>query len=678
MASDLVDPGGFDLVRLGPTRAVARMNGHFVAPAGASRCTRNGLDYERFGFTVVAAFTRGSRDVDLEYHLRNECSDGAVSGDGNALTDDAIAILGSSFELPLALGSSTHFHGSAGALGSSTAGFSGTTRVEQARGGGTPWAQIARVRRNGTPIETTTALDDPLIAIADTNVVVGATMPWMRWREPQALGLANTTLSLAVVGENLVVGEGKGIWGTATLHLRPRAQVATPTTYLQALRAPLRARVERGLLVRAPRGVVDAARMFAPLGTDTPSTFKADYLLALETIHQQTVTAGGQWDRAKTYGSQLWPETQYDEFAIDNPDPFSNFVPPNYWMPVATEAMEYLRSGDPKWLWEFSLPQTWLQLSSAYLNLGDQTHSNRNGLAVNSGGGGEGHWHRSNFGSDEYTYNLGFDVVYATRPNQPQLDRINRTGQTVVDRYSIPWANQALREQWVNQVDVNRGAIQHFVMLANCAEFSPGARGQACHARLQELLTELSADNLQAGLFCVGDIPSATTCTLPQQFMSNALFYHFFHRMYLAYGNVGGPGLRRALVDGPRHYATYGIDRLPDGISLDPNGVFAASMSCDLSAGGTEVVSCTRTTDADGNVSVFDPVRPHTLTLLLLAHDLDPTVDLCGLTRTALDALDPETRWQQWYNVGSGWWKGSAQMLVGATVGVGVYETCTP
>src|SRR5690606_2762482 len=129
------DPGGFDLVRLGPTRAVARMNGHFVAPGGASRCTRNGLDYERFGFTGVAAFTRGSRDVDLEYHLRNECSDGAVSGDGNALTDDAIAILGSSFELSLALGSSTHFHGGASALGSSTAGFSGTTRVEQARGG---------------------------------------------------------------------------------------------------------------------------------------------------------------------------------------------------------------------------------------------------------------------------------------------------------------------------------------------------------------------------------------------------------------------------------------------------------------------------------------------------------------------------------------------------------------
>ena len=66
----------------------------------------------------------------------------------------------------------------------------------------------------------------------------------------------------------------------------------------------------------------------------------------------------------------------------------------NYWNPSGAELLEFLRSGDPKWVWDFALPQSWLQMFSAYLNVGSQTHSSLNGLAVNSGGTGEGQWHR--------------------------------------------------------------------------------------------------------------------------------------------------------------------------------------------------------------------------------------------------------------------------------------------
>jgi hypothetical protein len=427
--------------------------------------------------------------------------------------------------------------------------------------------------------------------------------------------------------------------------------------------------------VRATRPFVDGARLFAPLGTNSPSALTADALATLAAIHEQTVAAGGQWDRAKTFGSQLWPETQFDEFGIDNPDPFQNFIATNYWQPVHAEVMEYLRSGEPRWFWDFSGPQMWLQLFTAYLNLGDRTHSNRNGVAVNSGGGGEGHWHRSNFGSDDYTYALGFDVAYATRPSQALLDRIARAGQTLVDRYDVPWAQQAQRDPFVNAVDITRGAIQHFTLLANCAELVPGAQGQACHDRLIEVLTELAADNLSAGVFCVGDLPHPTLCSTGQQFMTNALFYHFFHRMVLMYGDVGGQ-LRRALVEGPWWYYQVGIDRLADGVSIDPNGVMAAGMTCTLTNGRQDVATCQRATDGDGNVSVFDPIRPSSLFLLLLAHDLDPGIELCAVARAGLEALDPASRWEAWTSTGSGWWKGSAQMMQGATVGIGAYERC--
>lgn len=671
----VLDPGGFLVARAGPAQAVVRWNGHFVAPGGLSRCTRGGLDYERFGFTVEMRFARGSRDVGLDVHLRNECSDGASSGDGNLLTDDAVAVLEAGFSLPLTIGPVMHLHGGAGAIGTSPPAFAGTTRVAQRRGGGTPWVRRAEASRDAALLESAEAFQRPVVGVSDGVVLAALTMPWMRWREPQALVATASVLRLEVIGENLIVGEGKGVWGAGLLHLAPVG--AGAAAQLAGARERLGVQLERGLLVRPTRPFIDGARLFAPLGSNSPSAMTADYLATLEAIHQQTVAPGGQWDRAKTFGSQLWPETQFDEFGVDNPEPFQNFVSTNYWQPVHAEVMEYLRSGEPRWFWDFSGPQMWLQLFSAYLNLGDRTHSNRNGVAVNSGGGGEGHWHRSNFGSDDYTYALGFDVAYATRPSQALLDRIARTGQTLVDRYDVPWAQQATRDPFVNTIDITRGTVQHFTLLANCAELVPGPQGEACHARLLEILTELAADNLSAGVFCEGDVPHPTMCGTGQQFMTNALFYHFFHRMYLMYGDVGGR-LLRALVEGPWWYYQAGIDRLGDGVSIDPNGVMAAGMTCTLTNGRQDIASCQRATDGDGNVSVLNPIRPSSLFLLLLAHDLDPTIELCAVARAGLEALDPASRWAAWITTGSGWWKGSAQMLQGATVGVGVYETCGP
>ena len=78
---------------------------------------------------------------------------------------------------------------------------------------------------------------------------------------------------------------------------------------------------------------------------DTSSPVKSAYLATIEDLHDQTVRPGGQWDRAKTYGSQLWPDVQWDLYLIDNDDPYENSGAMNYWNPSGAELLEFLRSG---------------------------------------------------------------------------------------------------------------------------------------------------------------------------------------------------------------------------------------------------------------------------------------------------------------------------------------------
>ena len=60
----------------GPVRARVVMTGRFIDPTGTSLCTTAGVPpYAPFGFTATLTWTRASRDVELEWILRNECSD---------------------------------------------------------------------------------------------------------------------------------------------------------------------------------------------------------------------------------------------------------------------------------------------------------------------------------------------------------------------------------------------------------------------------------------------------------------------------------------------------------------------------------------------------------------------------------------------------------------------------
>ncbi len=668
-----VDAGGFSVVEAGPVKVTAALRGHFSAAGGTSRCTRDGLDYERFGYTLLVSFLRASRDVRLQFHVRNECSDGW----GGDWTDDAVTISQASLEFPFILASPTSHFAGAGAVASSPAGFRGLTRVEQRKGAGVPWTRRARIRLDAVEQESAELFSRPLVAVSDATFAVAAQIPWMRFREPQAITVDDTTVSLRFISEGLIVGEGKGIWNFARLSLFPvpPGGAGALAARLESVRVEGAAELERGLLVRASREHVNRSRVFASVGTDAPSAVKTAYLAEINDLHDDTVLAGGQWDRAKPFGSQLWPEVQSDGAAITNPTPFDHQSAMNYWNPSGAELYEFLRAGDPKWVWDFAMPQSWLQMFTAYLNVGDEDHSNRNGLAVNSGGSGEGQWHRSAYGSDDYSYNMGQPLAYVLRPTAPHLDRFRQAGRALVGRYDVPQAQQGDREQWVSQVDVTRQVIQHFEMLANCAEFVPGADGDACRARLGEVVTELAQENLAPGMMCQGDIPSATTCGQPQQFMQNALMYLFFHRYLLNWGDAAGL-LRRALVNGPVHHYNFGVGKLADGVSIDVASGWAAGLECDLTNGGSEVATCVPALDSDNNFFMYNPTKPQTAALLLMAHDLEPSIGFCQIVKNAYDTMNLAGLWSDFNGDDAGWWKGAAQMMQATVFGVGLYDVC--
>ena len=717
-----VDTGGFEIVESGPVRVVVVQRGHFVDAAGdTSRCTAAGLDYEALGYTAVFAFERASRDLRLELQVRNECSD----GQGTNWTDDTVTVREASWRFPFPLVAQVAWAGGDGPLSASSPGFAGTTEVAQRRGTGTAplfedWTRRARARRGAVDLEVAELFVRPLVALSDPTLTVAATMPWLRYREPQALRLDGTTLSLRLVSEDLRIGEGKGIWGLARVSLTPTALATAGQSldeFLEIRRDAMRVELERGLLLWPGRGAVDAARILPPLGDGAPHTARNAYLSWLDTLHDETVRPGGQWDRNKTYGSQYWPDTgANDPFGVDVDFPNQSTAGMNYWDPAGVEALEFLATGEPRWLWGLALPVYWTQAFAAYLNTGFTSASNRNGLAVESGGPGcaptgsppfvspctadgtgGGHWHRSGGGSDDYTYAMSLELGYALRPSVALRDRFAQAGQTVVDRYD-PATPELDREMFVDVIGPYRQVVQHFEMLANCAEFVPGALGEACHDRLLEVVGELARDNLAAGILCAGTQangeilgpPAAlpSQCGTPAQFQQNALLYAFLHRFYAHHRHAADAAtqttiarVRRALVEAPAVLYDQGLELDAAGVPV-PFGDWAAALDCQLGNGGTTVTSCVPASDGDG-IYQYSHNQPATVALLFQAHELDPSLDFCGIARAAYD--DPALtggpgEGGAFGGVGhfieAGWWKGVAQMMQGVTFGLGGYDVC--
>ena len=236
----------FEITETSPVKATFLAEGGWSDQSGASICnTFNDFyvqPYESFTYSLALTFFRGRSDFKVQYHVRNQCS----NGDGSSWIDQSFLINKASYSLDFSAGiaatpSSSHFYGGPSNTNVSSGLSSGgtvTTIVEQRRGnGGNQWRN-SRVTHRSTTLSDDNVYSAPIIAVSNENYLVGTTLAYMQYREPQALRIEGSVVSIDVISEQQRVGEGKGIWNHAMYFIR-NVMNSDITTELQSIRWPL-------------------------------------------------------------------------------------------------------------------------------------------------------------------------------------------------------------------------------------------------------------------------------------------------------------------------------------------------------------------------------------------------------------------------------------------------------
>ena len=685
-----VDPQGFAVERGGPVSAVVVSRGHFVG--GTSEC---GADPS---YTVRMTFVRGSPDIRMALDFVNECGDGFNAGvdpNGAQWFDSVYGVNELAWVWPFAgfnMAQTTHV-ATSGAAVQQVPAHPGITRVAQLKGavnnpGNTPWRQ-AEVSVNGTALESMEQLPAPLVALWNGQMAASIQMPWMRFREPQALVATGTTLEMHFIHEPFLVGEAQGIWGTG--HLRLTQDDLSLAEPVRALATAGMARLERGLLVHAPVTYTNLTGVFPPLPTNPSAPAYVGYVSLLNNIHDATVADDGQWSNNKNYGLTSWPDVQFDQWPqmLDSPEDFT--PESNYWSPTQSELLQWFVDGDPRWVWEFSWPQEQTQLKTNYYNLGtrnEQPNNIRGGFVAAVGAAGEGYRYRAGYGSDDYTYNQGSDEAYLVRPDGSMLERFHAAADTFIRRYNIPAAQEDQREQYVSQLVVARQVIQHVNGLRYAAAY--GAADNMAREKLEEVMREYARDNLLNGTFCEDDAAAVNTSACG--FASSGLFHYasLWHDTFWSYSHSAGQGtpqaatIRTALARTAQMIHQLGLPRSGGQITVD--APFANSYTCDFQAGGLPSTQCQAFTcngfvSADdcfdvGGEPLYDHAKAQTLALTLLGQLEDPTLGACADAAPALAQALELGEMDDYYGAGGGWWKGAGLAMHNVVHGVGMLEVC--
>jgi hypothetical protein len=680
-----VDRVRWQLPGAGGVHARVHIDGHFEAPGDVDRCPGDGSAL-RFPWSLTLGVARGVPALDIEAQFGNACGIPQSAPDADLAQLDF-----AQFGWPLAQGTSAQQVGWVATDGAFVAAAPGSPvrrMVAQRRGGGTPWQRRAEATEDGVVRESAVVFANPAVAVqrplaAGQLALAAAVLPWMRYREPQALEIDSGRIALRFVHEPVRVGKAKSLWQLARVQFDVAAPAAAASRLL-ALRDAANRAAARGLLPRALPADLDAAAVLPPQsgGLDEPLGVAYRQYLALK--HDATIgdepcvdAAGGigsQWTCSRTFGAQLWPDIPFNEqfgFA-ENPTPALNEGKLNYWDPVQIELTEFLRAGDPRWAWDFALPQSWLMAYSAYYNFGPWPNaagatSNIAGHSFGSGGTGDGLWHRGDSGSADYTYNRHQTLAYLLRPRPAHHDRLHAAGVAAGLRFTDTPGDDT---SWAA---IGRLNLQYLDSLSRCAQFVEGAAGVACDARLREVLVPLIRRSLSAGLMCERKLVPGSTCFLGQFFMLYAWYYPVLERLALDYGHTLDPAdaalLHQALVRTPAQVLA-GLPR--NGAMVDVDAVWPNALQCQL--GGVDfgsVQSCTAIPDPDN----LTQNKPATLSLLLRGHARDGTLGLCAAARQIAAALfaGPDPLGPLAATRGGGWWKGaveSGQELSTAALGL--------
>lgn len=672
---------------IGPGAVSARLHldGHLRTDGISDHCPGDST-WVRFPFNLTIGLSRGSRDIDLQWQIGNACGIPQSAPDARVVLVDS-----AQFRLPMARGNEADSAGIA-LLDNNLSGFpmGSTSRysVAQTNGGGTPWQRLATLTEDGIVSQSAEFYARPALAVhrplASARLLVVAAAPWLRYRQPQGLTLHSGRLSFDLIESSVRLGKAKSLWFSGKLALLPIADAAAAQAAAAALRDRALARLERGLNLRPLPAMLDAAQIVPPLGGSLSAAPGLAYSQYLQRKHDDTVgdepctdpdnDVGSQWTCALTYGSQLWPDVQLDaQFGYpQNPDPTANEGKLNYWDPAHIELVEFLRSGDPQWLWDFALPQARLMAYTAYYNFGAQRGNNISGHSFGSGGSGDGLWHRDANGSADYSYNRHQALAYVLRPSIAQLDRFAAAGHAAGLRFTDDLLDPT---SWSA---IGRLNMQYIESLANCAQFVPGQDGIDCDSRLRLVLGRLIDTSMSAGLMCELKFNLDQDCFVGQLFMLQAWFYPILERLYLNYGESFPTDQRqrwrRALSETPARMLA-GLPRIGGRVDVVAN--WPSGLLCQLGGPGfSQIVDCNPSPDLEN----LTQNKPATLSLFVRGHAYDDSLGLCTAAREIGGDLfagsDPLGNLRAIAR--GGWWKGAAesgQELSTASLG---YERCLP
>jgi len=663
----------------GEVEVLLHIDGH--VDTGDSRTLCNGQpSWRRFPYSMTLQFVRGSASIGAEWQLGNAC--GSHNGPPE---EERMRIEFFEFALPLSdpLQARALLAGG-GPVQRSAAGHAGAHRSAQRPGAGSPWLRRAEMSIGGNTVEQAVFFASPMAGLqrplSSAHLVATAAMPWLRYREPQSMEVRSGALALRFVDAPIALGKLKSLWfsGRIDLALVPDDLEVLPTA--ERLRTESLAALERGLVLRPTVDTLDAAAVLPPLAGGLDHAPGNAYLQYIQRKQDDTTgdvpctdpanDVGSQWTCSRTYGMQLWPDIQFDlQFGFEeNASPILNNPRFNYWDPANIELVEFLRSGQPRWLWSFALPQARLMAYTAYLNFGPRRGSNLAGHAYGSGGSGEGTWHRSGQGSADYSYNRHQALSFLLRPSFAQRDRFAAAGHAAMLRFSDDPSDNTT---WAA---IGRLNLQYVESLANCSMFVPGEDGVACDERLHEVLGRLIDVSLASGLMCELKFSADGSCYVGQLFMLYAWYHPILERLYLNYSHVLTPErehlLRRALAETPRRILVS-LPRL--GAAIDVDAPWPNALLCTLTGPGDSIVqSCGLQPDPDN----LAQNKPATLSLFARGHAYDPGLGLCNALVQAATGLhagsDPLGNLRAVAR--GGWWKGAAesgQELVTAALGYG-------
>jgi hypothetical protein len=653
------DPGSFAIEEAGPVKVVARLRGHF-------RRAREECGHD-LGYVARLTFERASADVGLQYHVINECGDGHAPA--GQLTSGApwwnriypVNEIGWTFPLDLspdrkglAGGASLAVHRAADTVSKLI--------VEQERGRSGPVYRSARISSGSTTLEHVEILESPFVALTDAKHTAILQMPWMRYREPQALVAEAGTLSLRIVSRPAVIGEAQAVWGFARLIVLDGP--ATETVLRTAVERA-RAALERGLLVHVPVEYLDATGVMPSLTPAGAETTRRVWNDALNQVHSDTVRKGGQWERRKAYGFAIWPDYSASEDLETVETPSGGSPSSNYWSATATELAQWFVDGDPKWVWDFALPQEYTQLFTNYYNLGSrntQPPGNYRGgfTAITGGAGAQGEAFRSGWGSDDYTYNQGSDEAFLIRPSAALTDRFADAAETFILRYgasNIPAGEQRRRDEGLQALSIGRAQAQHVNFLSYAAQFSAG-RGRRYLDKLLAVMDEYVADNLRGGVFCQADYGNEGRCVATWGIFHFVALQHRTFADFLYWFGTDDPrgaAIERALATTADLYHRVLMRARDDG-GVDVKGEWFSVLDCAFRDGGATLSGCRGEQTEE---PVYAHERPGALAFVLLVAKKMANRPLCEAAAQAFPGA--LARGLDYLKGGAGWNKGAAQ-----------------